>query len=128
MSLNGVSVGIFDDAIKTAIVSVGEAAVFVGCAKLAQVIILKNKSLSAFNKIGIAISSGSGGYIAYKVINKSFDILGFEKNLVILNGTLSLDSLTISSTANYFLKEHPVLSYMFGMHKDISFNNLNQQF
>lgn len=118
------------DVIQTAFSTFGDASVFIGCAKIAQLIIAKNKALSTFNKIGFVVGTGGSGLTTYKVLNKSFTFLGFKKDQVILNGTLSLAlrTVTLSSNASYPIQEHPVLSYIFGMHKDVTFTKLNQPY
>lgn len=128
LNVSGIEVGISGDAIATAVSSFGEATVFVGCAKIAQLIIAKNKGLTTTNKIGIVLGSGASGYTTFKVIDKSFKLLNHNKTSELFNGTLKLDSVTLSTTASYPIPEHPLLSYIFGMHKDVNFTNLNQPY
>lgn len=70
----------------------------------------------------------AGGLTTYKVIDRSFKFLNSDQTPIILNGTLKLDSVSLTTSANYPMKEHPILNYIFGMHKDVKFTNLNKPF
>lgn len=120
-------VDVSGDVIATAMASFGDATVFVGCAKIAQVI-LANKSIALTNKIGIILSSGATGLTTYKVVSIGTNLLSSDRTPIVLKGSLKLDSVVLSSNASYPIKDHPVLSYIFGMHKDVKFTKLNQPY
>lgn len=120
-------VDVSGDVIATAMASFGDATVFVGCAKIAQVI-LANKSIALTNKIGIILSSGATGLTTYKVVSIGTNLLSSDRTPIVLKGSLKLDSVVLSSNASYPIKDHPVLSSIFGMHKDVKFTKLNQPY
>lgn len=124
--VNGVSADITGGVLATAVL--GDTAVFLGSARLAYLIISKNPGLSTLSKIGIVIGSGGGGLTSYKVIDRSFNSWGLVKNELVLNGNLSLGTVNVTTTGNYNIPEHPVLSLLFGMNSGVNFNNVHQQF
>ena len=126
--VNGVSAEITGDILATAKAVFGDTAVFLGSARLAYLIIAKNQGLSTLSRIGIVIGGGGGGLTSYKVIDRSFNRWGFVKNELVLNGNLSLNTVNVTTTGNYNIPEHPVLSLLFGMNSGVNFNNVHQQF
>lgn len=128
LKISGFEIAMSGEALSTALSSFGEAGVFLGCANLAHLIIASKKGLAIPNKIGIVIGGGASGLTTFKVIDKGFKILNSDTAPIIFKGTLKLDSVTLSTNASYPIPEHPILSYVFGMHKDIKFTNLNQPY
>jgi hypothetical protein len=128
VNVNGVNASVTGDILVLAKEVFGETAVFLGSARLAYLIIGKNSGISALSRIGIVISSGGGGLTSYKVLNRSLDYMGVEKNEIVLRGNLGIGSVNISTSGNYNIPEHPVLNLFFGMNKGVNFNNVIRDF
>jgi hypothetical protein len=126
--VNGVSANLSGEVLKVAKETLGYTAVFLGSARLTYLILAKNTGLNAFAKIGIIISSGGLGLTYYKIIDKTFNYMGVENNTVVLNGHLKVDRLSVATTGNYDIPEHPVLSLLFGMNGGINYNNVEQSY
>jgi hypothetical protein len=126
--VNGVEADITGDILATAKEVFGDAAVFLGSARLAYLIISKNAGLSTLGRIGIVLGSGGGGYTTYQVIKRSSNYFG-ENTELVLKGNLKLNNVVISTTGNYKnIPEHPVLNFLFGMNAGVNYNNVEQSF
>jgi hypothetical protein len=128
VNINGVNANVTGDILSTAKELFGNTAVFLGSARLAYLIIGKNKALSTLNRIGITIGTGGGGLISYRVIDRTLNYYGLENNNIVLNGNLSLENVNVTTTGNYNIPEHPVLNLLFGMYRGVQFSNFNQPF
>ena len=128
VTINGVDASITGEFLAAAKEICGDTAVFLGSARLAYLIISKNSALSSFSKIGIVLASGGGGLTSYRVIDRSLNYIGVERNEVVLNGNLKLDSVNVITSGNYKIPDHPVLDLLFGMNKGFNYNNAHQQF
>ena len=126
--VNGVNTSVTGDILSIDKEIVGDTGIFLVSAKLAQLIISKNTSLTSLSRIGIVLGSGGAGLTTYKVIDRSFDMLGFERKQLVLNGRLQLEIVSVTTTGNYDLPNHPVLSYLFGMSRGYSNSNIGQTF
>jgi hypothetical protein len=127
VTINGVEANITGDILDTAKEVFVDTAVFLGSARLAYLIISKNNRLNTLSKIGIVLSIASGGFTSYHILKNNTTILG-EKPELVLKDNLKLDNVVISTTGNYNIPEHPILSLLFGMNAGVNYNNVKQSF
>lgn len=128
LKVNGMSVQVNGDIFSVLKETFGESFIFLGSARLAYLILSQNSSLNAFSKLGIILGSGAGGLTSYKVVDRSARYLSDSKPNILLNGTLKLDTVNVSTHHSYQIPDHPVLSYIFGMNKGIDLENVHRTF
>jgi hypothetical protein len=128
VTVNGVNASVTGDILNIAKEIFGDTAVFLGSARLAYLIVAKNNGLRSISKIGIVIGSGGGGLTTYRIFDKTLNSIGAERNKIILNGNLKLGSVNVTTTGNYNIPEHPVLSLLFGMNGGINVDNMQKPF
>nr|UEX92945.1 hypothetical protein [Marasmiellus scandens] len=127
VTVNGVDANISGDILRLIKETFGDVVVFTTGSRLAYLIVSKNSGLGIGPKIGITLFSGAGGVLSYRIVDR-VSSRNSVSNPVILNGELRVENIHFQATGNYEIEKHPVLSYLFGMNKSCSINNVDKTF
>lgn len=128
LSINGIDTTVSGDILSSVKTVFGDAIVFLGCARLAFLVLNKNMALNSMSKIGIVIGSGSGGLTSYKVVNRTLQAAGMVNYAVILNEKFEVANVGVVASGSYKIPNHPFLDLLFGLNLSKDVKNIFQAF